>query len=54
MASKFNTCKVADLLSLMAVGEGMKILCFKSQIQSSINDSCERTRAITNASFTLG
>ena len=37
--------------SLTALGEGMKILCIKDHVGSSINDFHER---ITNASFTVG
>ena len=53
MASKTNTCKVADL-ELTALGEGMKILCIKDYVCSSINDFRERIRAITNPSFVVG
>ena len=50
MASKTNPCKVADLsLTAFKLGEGMKILCIKDHVRSSINDFRERIRAITNA-----
>ena len=49
VVSKTNTYKVADLLR-----EGMKILCIKDHVRSSINDSLERIRAITNTSFVVG
>ena len=39
--------------SLTALGEGMKILCIKDHVRSSINDFCERIRAIPNPSFTF-
>ena len=37
--------------NLTALGEGMKILCIKDHVYSSINYVCERIRAITNPSF---
>ena len=40
--------------SLTALGEGMKILCIKDHVHSSINDFHERIRAITNPSFAVG
>ena len=40
--------------SLTALGEGMKILCIKDHVRSSINDFRERIRAITNPSFAVG
>ena len=53
MAAKTNTCKVADL-ELTALGEGMKILCIKDHVRSSINYIRERIRVITNPSFAVG
>ena len=50
LAFKTNTCKIADM-EFDGMREGMKILLFKD---SSINGFCERIRAITNASFTVG
>ena len=38
-------------LSLAALGEGVKILCIKDHVHSSINDFCERNKAINNPSF---
>ena len=40
--------------SLTALGEGMKILCIKDHVRSSINDFRERIRAINNPSFVVG
>ena len=40
--------------SLTALGEGMKILCIKDHVRSSIIDFRERIRAITNPSFAVG
>ena len=40
--------------SLTALAEGMKILCIKGHVHSSINDFRERIRAITNPSFAVG
>ena len=40
--------------SLMALGEGIKILCIKDHVRSSINDFRVRNRAITNPSFAVG
>ena len=50
MASKTNTCKVADP-EFDGLDEGMKILCIKDHI---INDFRERIRAIKNPSFAVG
>ena len=38
-------------LQTWALGEGIKILCIKDHVRSSINYSRERIRAITNASL---
>ena len=54
MASKNNTCKVADLEFDSIGREGMKILCIKGHVRSSINDFSERIRAITNTNFVVG
>ena len=42
--------------SLTALGEGMKILCIKDHVRSSIIDFRERIRVITNGnpSFAVG
>ena len=48
-----RTCKVTDL-EFDGLGEGMKILCIKDYVRSSINDFRERIRAITNTSFAVG
>ena len=53
MASKANTCKVADQ-EFVGLGEGMKILCIKDHVCSSINDFRERIRAIPDPSFAVG
>ena len=53
MASKTNTCKVADL-EFDGIGRRYEDLHIKDHVRSGINDSCERIRAITNASFTVG
>ena len=39
---------------LTALGEGIKILCIKDDVCSSISDFRQRNRALTNASFTIG
>ena len=40
--------------SFTALGEGMKILCIKDHVCSSINDFRERNRVISNLSFAVG
>ena len=53
MASKTNASKLADL-ECDGLGEGIKILCIKDHVRSSINGFHVRNRAITNPSFTVG
>ena len=54
MASKKLTFVRLQTSTLTAFGEGIKILCIKDHVRSSINDSRERMRAITNTSFVVG
>ena len=54
MASKTKASKLADLEFDGFGGEGMKILCIKDHVRSSINGFRERNKAITNPSFAVG
>ena len=53
MASKTNTCKVADLEFDGFVRRYVDF-AIKDHVRSSINDFRERIRAITNPSFAVG
>ena len=39
---------------MTALGEGMKILCIKDHVRSSVNNFRERIRVITNSGFAVG
>ena len=54
MTVKTGPAKIRPARPLAMAMEGMKILCIKNHVHSSINDFHERNRVITNPSFAVG